>query len=200
MDIIQIALNSIGSIIAAILVPAVLLIIFLQTLRLAASGTDNTTDRIRKWLALLLGLSIFALVVTLHISAKVFVPTEALNTLDSLWIFVLVGLAIGPLLLALVQLRLFNEVLEFIFIALLSAITLSSLYSYVFIDAYRGVILATTLGIVVGALVYAIFDRPISQSLVRVRGGESNTSSRKAGVPPKIPKLPTADPSDKKKK
>jgi hypothetical protein len=181
MDIIQIILSVIGFIIAAILVPGVLLVIFLQTLRLAASRSGPAARQVRKWLALLLGLSIFALLVTLHIFGKLFVPTKGTDTFESLWVFVLAGFITGMLLLIFIHIYSTNakEILEPIFIALLSATTLSSLYLYLFIDAYRGAILATTLGMIVGALLYAIFDPIVVEALVVSLKLDSPSQSRR---------------------
>lgn len=140
-------------------VPLIMVVLFFYACSLIES--DNNVAKGAGVAALLIGILIFVVFLIGRASAVVFqVPTFDLNNLPGLdfssWLFLIIGLVVGFFLLWVVEKNLKTRWIALI-ILVLSAVSLISLFEYLFDPATRYTIFFLMLGIAIGMLARRAF-------------------------------------------
>jgi hypothetical protein len=163
MDLVSVVLGIIGFLLQVVLVPAILLGLLALGIQLATSPSAQPLDRIRKFMAVWLGFSVFILIMMLHVF-KLLAPNGDSLMNNNVILFIGLGLIIGPGLLALLDSLLRTTAVP-MFVAILIATSLTTLYFYAFVDIYRIPIVMTTISMLVGSLAYVVLFPKIVQDL-----------------------------------
>ena len=156
-------LRVVDSLIRWLLVPGILLGLLglaIHIMRLPSKSEDAgemRADRVSKLMALFLGLSAFVLVLVLSLSTGMPMQSHgAGNAASFTWWYLPIGFVLGVATMTAVDQFLEAKGISSMLVAILSGTSLVVLYFYL-INSWRTEILISTMGFVIGALVYTVF-------------------------------------------
>ena len=148
-----------------VLVPIILLGGVFLAGYIAYLPTENPDLRISKWMAFLLGLSAFGLVVVLDVFMQFFKPLKSLAFESTLWILVLVGLATG-VGLAFSLSRRMQGIGVALLVALLAGGSLIIVYFHFVMENLQRPLITLTMGLLVGVIGFLVFVPSVVRNLM----------------------------------
>lgn len=146
-----------------VLVPIILLALFWLAVQLTRSRA-GTSEQYPKILGLLLGLAIFVATVVINIYVGPFGTLGFVADLQTVITYMFVGIICGFLIMLLLDLFGRTKALP-IFITILSGTSLVGLYYYILSVQSRGPVLLIVIGILIGSLIYGVFNYKIFSRL-----------------------------------
>lgn len=167
MNIFLYLINGIKFAILWVIVPGILLGIFFYS-RSILKQNSNEQNKISMNAGFWCGLVLFVIFIVYTMRLVQLPDFSQTKTLDFNLLGVIIGIIIGFSLLILLRLTLKYTPISSFIILILTFSSLSALYSYFFIQTFNNIIISSTLGLVLGALLYImIIPQSISEVLRR---------------------------------